>query len=107
VTAPAPSDDLVHGDYHGHPSYRKVWLWLVALLAVSLALAALDNHRLAVALVFGLAVVKALLVLGNFMHLRWEPRLVWLVAGFGVLCIVFLYFGVLPDIVLVKPSLAR
>jgi caa(3)-type oxidase subunit IV len=107
VTAPASSDDRLPGDYHGHPSYVKVWAWLVALLVVSLGLGGLGNHRLAVSLIFGLAVVKALLVLGNFMHLRWEPRLVWLVAGFGVLCIVFLYFGVLPDIVLVKPSLAR
>ncbi len=94
-------------DYHGHPNYRLVWAGLVVLLALSLALGALGNHRLAVSLIFGLAVVKALLVAGNFMHLRWEPRLVWLVAGWGLLVVAFFYFGVLPDIVYVPRQLAR
>lgn len=94
-------------DYHGHPNYVKVWAWLVALLALSFAAVALGNHRLAVGLVFTLAVVKAVLVLGNFMHLRWEPRLVWGIAAFGFLCLAFLYFGVLPDIVFVPRTLAK
>ncbi len=114
MNSPVPShasegsrDATTTRDYHGHPNYVKVWAALVVLLLASFAAALLENHRLAVALVFGVAVVKSGLVLGNFMHLRWEPKLIWGVAAFGVLCIVFLYFGVLPDIVFVEQRLAK
>jgi caa(3)-type oxidase subunit IV len=103
----ARSDGAPASDYHGHPNYVGVWAALVALLGASLAIGWLGGRRLAVALVFGLATVKALLVLGNFMHLRWEPKLVWGIAGFGVLCLLFLYFGVRPDIVGGPQTLAR
>ncbi|MBP6669262.1 MAG: cytochrome C oxidase subunit IV family protein [Gemmatimonadales bacterium] len=96
-----------HADYHGHPNYFRVWLALVALFAVSLLFGLLGNHRLAVSLIFALAVVKAILVVGNFMHLRWEPRLLWVAAGFGFLVLGFFYFGVYPDIVPVPPQVAR
>lgn len=90
--------NVARPDYHGHPSYVKVWVWLVAALLVSLAAGGLGDHRLAVAIIFTLAVVKSILVLGNFMHLRWEPRAVWLIGGFAILCVGFLYFGILPDL---------
>lgn len=105
--APNPQDQLQAGAYHGHPRYVAVWAVLVIILFTSLGIGAMGNHALAVAMIFGLAIVKAVLVLGNFMHLRWEPRLVWLVAGFGVLCIAFLYFGVFPDIVWVPVDLVK
>ena len=105
-SSPSPSGRRDY-DYHGHPSYVAVWLWLVILFLGSLTLGALGNHRLAVAMVFTLAVVKALIVLGNFMHLRWEPRLVWGIAAFGFLCLLFHYLGVLPDLLFVEPRLAK
>ncbi|MCC7131632.1 MAG: cytochrome C oxidase subunit IV family protein [Gemmatimonadales bacterium] len=102
-----PTNSATGNDYHGHPNYIKVWAWLVVALVMSLALGGLGNHRLAVALIFTLSIVKAILVLGNFMHLRWEPRLVWLIAGFALLCVVFLYFGVLPDLLFVPLTVSR
>lgn len=97
----------VYQEYHGHPNYVKVWGILVGLFIASLGVGFIGNKKLAVAGVFSLALVKALLVMGNFMHLRWEPKLVWGIAGFGVLCLGFLYFGVLPDIVYVDLKIAR
>jgi len=94
-------------DYHGHPNYVAIWAILVALLFASLACGWLGNKELEVAGIFTLAIVKAILVLGNFMHLRWEPKMLWGVAGFGVLCLFFLYFGVAPDIVHVHLQLAH
>ncbi len=94
-------------DYHGHPNYVKVWLGLVALLGISLVLGAMGAHLLAVLLIFGIAVVKALMVAGSFMHLRWEPRLLVGLLIFAVLCAGFLYFGVYPDIVNVPMQVAK
>lgn len=94
-------------DYHGHPNYVAVWAALAALLVMSLAVGWLARGIAAVALIFGLAAVKAWLVLGNFMHLRWEPRFVWGIAAVAVLCLVFLSIGVAPDIVHVPLTLAK
>ncbi len=107
MTQAPPTASAARSDYHGHPNYFRVWLALVALLLGSLGFGLMGNHRLAVSLIFGVAVVKALMVAGNFMHLRWEPRMVWLVAGFGVLMVAFLYLGVMPDVLYVPQSLAK
>lgn len=94
-------------DYHGHPNYLATWLALVVLLLVSLAAAGLGHRTLALVLILGTAVVKAALVAGNFMHLRWEPRAVWAISLFALLCLIFLALGVAPDIVPVPVELAR
>lgn len=88
-----------NADYHGHPNYFIIWGILVALMTISLGIGELGHTTLAIAMIFGIAIVKTLLVLGQFMHLKWEPKLVWIIFGFGVLCLFFLYFGVLPDLV--------
>lgn len=93
-------------DYHGHPNYVGIWAVLVLLLAVSLAASWLSK-TLAMLLIFGIAAVKALLVLANFMHLRWEPRVLWGVAAAGLLCAACLFFGVYTDIVPVHLEIAR
>ncbi len=94
-------------DYHGHPNYFATWGVLVALFLVSLGLGYSGHSTAAIVLIFGLAVVKAAFVAGNFMHLRWEPKLVIGVVLFAVLCLFFFYFGVLPDIVYVDLKLAK
>jgi len=64
-------------------TYIRVWLWLLALLGASLVVGLLGAPHIAVAMIFAVAAIKALLVLGNFMHLRWEPKLVWAIVGFA------------------------
>jgi caa(3)-type oxidase subunit IV len=86
-------------EYHGHANYVLIWGILVVLMTVSLGIGALGHTTLALAIIFGVAIIKTLLVLGHFMHLKWEPKFVWMIFGFGVLCLFFLYFGVLPDLV--------
>jgi len=94
-------------DYHGHPNYLATWGILVAIFLVSLGLGYLGHSTAAVAGIFVLAAVKAYFVLGNFMHLRWEPRALAGLVAFALLCLVFFYVGVLPDIVYVKLELAK
>lgn len=85
-------------NYHGHPNYFYVWLSLMALFLLSLGVGEFGNRNLAISLVFVLAIVKAILVFGSFMHLRWEPKLLSGVIAFAFLCLVMLYFGVVPDL---------
>jgi len=57
-------------------TYLWVWGALLALTAVTVAVAGLDLGRVAVAAALAIAAVKSTLVVLYFMHLRWEGRLV-------------------------------
>ncbi|MDH4127945.1 MAG: cytochrome C oxidase subunit IV family protein, partial [Spirochaetota bacterium] len=47
---------------------------------------------------FGIAVFKAVMVIANFMHLRFEPRLMIGLVGFALFVLLALFFGVWPDV---------
>ena len=94
-------------DYHGHPNYFAVWLALIVLFLISLVANELGNRELAISLIFVLAIIKAAFVLGNFMHLRWEPKIVLGILAFAVFCLFALYFGVMPDLLWVPMKVAH
>ena len=82
------------------PSYVTIWAWLVALLVVSLFANYLPGGRtVALLLIFATAVVKAVLVAGNYMHLRWEPRFLYALAILPVLFVLGLLIALFPDFV--------
>ena len=83
---------------HRVPYARIYWI-LVGALVVSLLLAFLEHHQLAAALIFAVAIVKAALVAGYYMHLKFEPRYILLVMVSGILCLFILFGGLLLDIV--------
>ncbi len=87
-------------NYHGHPNYVLIWIGLLVLFGLSMLAAYLEHRVLAIGAIFFLAVIKALLVAGNYMHLRYEPKLIWCAMIFALLCLVFLFFGLWPDVVL-------
>ena len=88
--------DPGHGDEH--PDYRKVYLTLLVLLVISVAGPFLGVVWITLITAFGIAVVKANLVVQNFMHLRWEKRLVkWVLISSLVLMALFVA-GVAPDV---------
>ncbi len=66
---------------HRHPNYLAVWgaLFLLTVVEVAAVYVGLPRHLLVLALLF-LAVWKALLVALYFMHLRFEPRRLALLA---------------------------
>jgi caa(3)-type oxidase subunit IV len=67
---------------------------------VGLAASFLPGGRaLAVALIFATAVVKALLVALNYMHLKFEPRLIYAIAIVPVLFLLVLTVALFPDFV--------
>lgn len=64
-----------------HPNYLAVWGGLALLTLLEVGVAFVDLSRMLIVLILlGLAVWKALLVALYFMHLRFEPRRVVLVA---------------------------
>ena len=84
-------------EYHGHPNYTMVYGVLLILLGVSYLTEYIHMPLLAMTILFGTAFIKAWLVISNFMHLKYEPVVMWLIPGSGVACLVILYLLVFPD----------
>ena len=71
---------------HSYAIYILVWLSLMALTAITVAVAGMDIGRFTVATAMIIAAFKAYLVLSIFMHLRSETK------AFVVFVIVALFF---------------
>ncbi len=61
--------------------YLGIFTALVVLTALTTWIAFIDLGVANVALMLGIAVTKATLVVLYFMHLRWSPWLTWVMAG--------------------------
>jgi cytochrome c oxidase subunit IV len=80
--------------------YFIVWVWLVVLLAVGLSLFGLPIPReVAVALIFSVAAVKAVLILRNYMHLKHEHFFIYLIVLVPLLFFLGLALTLIPDLV--------
>ena len=81
--------------------YIEIWAWLVGLLAIGTAAVFLPIPKLAALLVvFAVAIVKAVLVVRNYMHLKAEHLMIYLIAAIPVLLILIMAIALLPDIAL-------
>jgi caa(3)-type oxidase subunit IV len=94
-------------DYHGHPGYGKIFLALIVLMAASLVVGYFTSAMAGITLIFLLAIVKAFLVVANFMHLKFEPVLVFVVVLVVVFILFSFFFGVFPDIIPVERNIVR
>jgi caa(3)-type oxidase subunit IV len=79
--------------------YLMIWLWLVVLVAISVAAASLLPKFQALALIFSIAIVKALLVARNYMHLKHEKPIYYAMALVPLAFVIILLFGLFPDFV--------
>ena len=70
--------------------YYAIFTTLMVLTAVTVGIATLDLGRLNVIAALLIAVIKATLVLLYFMHLRYSPRLTWL-----IVCVAFVWLVIL------------
>jgi caa(3)-type oxidase subunit IV len=81
-----------------HPNYKKIYFTLLALLVVSVVGPFAGILWVTLITAFGIALVKANLVIQNFMHLRWEKGIMkWMLATSLVLMFL-LFAGVSPDV---------
>jgi len=67
---------------HPHPRYMLVWLWLLILTVLEVGVVMISTLPKSVVVIglLAMAIVKALLVALYFMHLRFEPNRLRLVA---------------------------
>jgi caa(3)-type oxidase subunit IV len=76
-----------------------IWYWLMALVAVSVAASSILPKTQAVALIFLIAIVKALLVARNYMHLKNEKAIYYAIVLVPLAFVVIFLFGLFPDFV--------
>jgi caa(3)-type oxidase subunit IV len=82
-----------------HPNYFLIWVWLMALVVVSVVASLILPKSLASFLIFAVAGIKALLVILNYMHLKYEKPLIYALVIVPFLFILILTLLLLPDFV--------
>jgi cytochrome c oxidase subunit 4 len=92
MTSPTPHPP--HGNDHvvSHGQYVLLWLGLLALTGLTVALAGIDLGRWILVTALVIATVKSYLVLGTFMHLKFEDRTfkVFVIVALATLAIFFI-----------------
>ena len=88
------------GEQHGahHPNYKQIYFVLLGLLVVSILGPEFGIAWVTLITAFGIALIKANLVLQNFMHLRWEKRIMKWMLSTSVVLVFLLFAGVAPDV---------
>jgi cytochrome c oxidase subunit IV len=71
-------------------TYYGVFIALMVLLAATIGVAYIHLGRLNVAAAMTIAVIKALLIILYFMHVRYSSRLIWI-----FVCAGFFWLGIL------------
>ncbi len=94
----AASDDHGHGSHHGTDYYVKTYVVLLVLFAVSVIGPLAEIKILTLITAFGIAGVKAFLVMRNFMHLNVEKPFVWYMLTTAVAFMVLFFAAVAPDV---------
>jgi cytochrome c oxidase subunit 4 len=89
-------------DYHGHPNYFKIYIWLLALFGLSILASYLSNFLLMVVIVFVISAIKGLLVLNYFMHLSWEPKVFQILIYVCLFALAALLIGVYFDVSVIE-----
>ena len=87
---------------HEHPNYVLIWYWLLALLAISVAGPMLEIPALTIITAFGIAVVKSFLVAANFMHLKFERKIIWFLLIMSICLLGVFFFGTAPDLMMTE-----
>jgi cytochrome c oxidase subunit 4 len=71
-------------------TYVVVWASLLVLLAVTVLVSYIHLGWFNAAAAVGIAVIKALIIILYFMHVRYSPKLLWVFVGAG-----FFWLGIL------------
>lgn len=93
---------ISHGASHGPAYYVKIWAILLLLLIVSICGPMIGIRAITLITAFGIAVVKAVMVASEFMHLKYEKKYVTLMLITMLLFMGIFFFGVAPDVMTPK-----
>ncbi len=83
---------------HGSQHYIKIYYWLLALLVVSILGPLLGIQWLTLVTAFGIAFVKAWLVIKHFMHLTVQPAFVGYLLSSCLVFMLLFFAGTAPDV---------
>jgi cytochrome c oxidase subunit 4 len=78
-------------------TYLLIYAMLMALLIATVIAGSIDLGRWNVVIALVIAVIKAMLVILFFMHVRHSSRLTWVFAGAAFLWLSLLLFGTVSD----------
>ena len=81
------------------PNYFAIWLWLIGLVFLSISASFFLPKGAAILLIFLVALIKAVLVLLNYMHLKFEKPLFYALVIVPLLIVAVLVFALFPDFV--------
>ena len=95
------NDDGHEGGGH-HVNYFRIYIILLVLFLISVMGPEVGERTgltwITLVTAFGIALVKANLVIQNFMHLRWEKQLMkWMLVS-SLICVALFVGGVAPDV---------
>jgi caa(3)-type oxidase subunit IV len=96
-TAGHTGADHAH-EQHPTSHYVKIYLWLLALFAISVTGPMLEIQVVTLITAFGVAVFKARLVIRHFMHLSFELPIARWFLGASVVLVALFWAGVAPDV---------
>ena len=74
-----------------------IWYWLMALVIVSVGASVVLPKAEALMLIFTVAVIKALLVARNYMHLKHEKAIIYAIALVPLAFVIIFLIGMFPD----------
>jgi cytochrome c oxidase subunit 4 len=104
----ARDDSMINQHSLHHPNYVAVWGWLILLALLSVLIGALPlSYGMTLLLVFEIAVIKSLLVVMYFMHLRFESLLIYVLLIIPLLFFAILVMVLFPDIAFYSGSAIR
>jgi caa(3)-type oxidase subunit IV len=85
--------------HHGKAQFFWVWGALLVMTAIEVYLTYQNMEPLRMlAILMGLSIVKAALIIGFFMHLKYEvSQMKWLTMGSLVVCLVLMTIFFFPD----------
>ena len=92
------ADQVASSPAAHHVNYKKIYVILLVLLGISIAGPTLGIPWLTLITAFGIAIVKANLVVQNFMHLRWEQKIMKWVLLASVVIVGLFWAAVRPDV---------
>jgi caa(3)-type oxidase subunit IV len=87
-----------HAEHTHHPNYVKIWAILLGLLVVSVAGPFLGIKLVTLITAFGIAIVKAYLVVKNFMHIDVAAKVVTYIVLTMLLFMLLFFAGAAPDV---------
>lgn len=79
----------------GYGKYTIIWVSLLALTAVTVAVAGIDLGEFTLFVAMLVATIKAMIVINVFMHIKFDDKLIkgFVIACFAIMLIVFILLG--------------